>query len=64
MYHLGPDAALAHQQPTVDQVLDGAAHRRPGQAELVGQVDLVLQPGPRRQLPGLDLVLQRLGDLK
>ncbi len=59
-----PDAALAHQHPAVDEVLDSAAHRRPGQAQLVGQVDLVLQPGSGHQLPGVDEVLQMLGDLE
>jgi hypothetical protein len=42
VHDLRPDAALADQQPAVDQVPDGPAHGRPGQAEPVGQVDLVL----------------------
>jgi hypothetical protein len=61
---LGAHAALADQQPAVDQVLDGPAHGRPGQAELVGQVDLVVQPRPRGQVTGLDELLEVLGDLE
>ena len=37
---------------------------RAGQAELVSQVDLVLEPRPGGQLPGLDEVLQVLRDLE
>ena len=47
VHDLGADAALADQQAAVDQVADGLAHGRPGQAEPVGQVDLVLEPGSR-----------------
>jgi len=64
VYHLGAHAPLAHEQPLVDQVLDGVPHRRPGQAEPVGQIDLVLEPRPRRQLTGLDQVLQVLRHLE
>ena len=64
MHDLGPHAAFADQQPAVDQVLDRAAHRRPGQAKLVGQVDLVLKPYPSRQLTGLDELLHMLGHLE
>ena len=62
--HLRPHAALADQQPLVDEVLDRLAHRRPGQAQPVGQVDLVLEPCPRRQFAGLDEVLQVLCHLE
>ena len=52
--HLSAHAALADQQPAVDQVLDGPAHGGPRQPELAGELDLVLQPGPRRDLAGRD----------
>jgi hypothetical protein len=29
VHDLGTDAALAHEHPTLDEVLDGAAHGRP-----------------------------------
>jgi hypothetical protein len=59
VHHLGADAALAYEQALVDEVLDGLADRRPRQAELVGQQDLVVQPGAGHQVSAPD----RLGDL-
>jgi hypothetical protein len=64
VHDLGADAAFADQQAAVHQVADGLAHRGAGQAEPVGQVDLVLQPGPGGQLTGLNELLEMLGDLE
>ena len=64
MDDLRPYPTLADQQPAVDEVLHRPAHGRPGKAQLVGQVDLVLEPRPRRQLTGLYEVLQVLGHLE
>jgi hypothetical protein len=64
LHHLSADPTLADQQAPVDQVLDGPAHGGAGQAELIGQVNLVLEPRPSGQLTGLDEVLQMLRDLE
>ena len=64
VHDLGAHPALADQQPAVDEVLDGLAHGLPGQAELVGQIDLVVQSGTRGQVTGLDELLEVLGDLE
>ncbi len=64
VYHLGAHAPLADEQPLVDQVLDGLPHRRAGQAELVGQRDLVLQAAAGRHLTGFDHLLQPLCHLE
>ena len=63
MHDLRADAAFAHQQARVDQVLDGSAHGGPGQAEAFGERDLVVQPHAGGQFAGLDGLLQDLGDL-
>jgi hypothetical protein len=64
VHDLRAHTTLADQQPALDQVLDGPAHGRPGQAELVGQIDLVVQPCPGGQFPRLDEVLQVLRHLE
>ena len=64
VHHLGADPALADQQALVDQFLDGAAHGGPGQAELLGQADLVVQPVAGREIALVDGVLDLLGDLE
>jgi hypothetical protein len=61
--HLGADGAPADQVAAVDQVLDGPPQRRSRHLELVGQDHLAVEAGARRQLPGLDGLLQPLGDL-
>ena len=50
VHHLGADAALADEQALGDELLDRPAHGRAGQAEPVGELDLVLEP--RRPGPG------------
>ena len=64
VHHLGADPALADQQALVDQFLDGPAHGRPGQSELLGQADLVVQPVAGRQIALVDRMLDLLGDLE
>ena len=49
--HLGADAALADQQPLVDQLLDRLPGGRSGQAESGGQRQLVLQSVARSRAP-------------
>jgi hypothetical protein len=44
-------------------VLDSLAHGRSGQAESVGEDDLVVQTGTGGDLAGLDQVLKSLRDL-
>src|SRR5256885_107095 len=45
-------------------VLDRPAPRRRGKAERIGEIDLVLEPGPQRQFAGLDHLLQVLRQLE
>ncbi len=63
VHHLGAHATLADEQPLVDQLLDRLPHRRPGQAELVGQGDLALEPVAGLERPGLDRLLDLGGHL-
>jgi len=55
---------MGHQHAPVHQVLDRAAHGGPGDTEPVGELDLVLQPRPHRQLTLLDELLQPGGHLE
>jgi len=64
VHDLRADAALAHQQPAAHEVLERPAHGGLGQAELPGQVGLVVQPRPHRQLAGLDHLFQVLRHLE
>ncbi len=64
VHHLGAHATLADEQPLVDQLLDRLPHRRPGQAELVGQGDLALEPVAGLERPGLDRLLDLGGHLR
>jgi hypothetical protein len=64
MHHLGAHAAFADQHAALDQVLDGAAGGGAGDAEALGEVDLVLDAGADADLALLDQFLQAGGDLE
>src|SRR5688572_3348249 len=64
MDDLRADAPLADEQPALHQVLDRAAGRRPGDAEPLGQVHLVFDPGADTDLARLDQLLEAAGDLE
>jgi hypothetical protein len=63
VHDLGAHAALAHQHPALDQVLDGPPHRGPGDTQPIGQLDLVLEAAAGGQLPLIDELLHARGDL-
>jgi hypothetical protein len=60
----GAEAPAAHQQALTDQGLDRLAQGGPADRELVGELDLVVQPAAGGQRSGGDRLLQLLGDLE
>ena len=54
LHHLRPDAALAHQQTLVDELLNGAPRGRPRQRQALRQCQLVFETVAGCQLPVLD----------
>ncbi len=64
VHHLRADTAAAHEQPLVDEGLDGLADGRPRQTQPCGQLDLVAQQAARGEAAVLDGGLQLLGELE
>ena len=60
----GADAAPADDQPLVHELLHGPSHRRPGDAQLLGEHDLVVEQGALGEGAGGDRLLEVLGDLE
>jgi hypothetical protein len=63
VHDLRADAAAAHEQALVDEVLDRAADGGPGEPEPVAERDLVLETCARGQRAVVDRRLQQVGDL-
>ena len=59
-----PTPALAHEHALVHEQLDGLAHRRPGDAELVGPGHLVGDAVAGHELALVDGALELLGHLE
>src|SRR5690606_12775533 len=64
VHDLGADAAFADEQAFVHQILDRLADGGPGQAEPVGELDLVVQAAARGQVTLFDRLGDLLGDLE
>src|SRR5205823_5892851 len=64
VHHAGAHTPLADQQALLDQVLDRPPHGRPGQAQLGGELQLVVEPVALPDLAGLDGALQVLSQLE
>jgi hypothetical protein len=64
LHNLGSDAALAHQQTLVDQLLDGLPRRQPGQRQALCQCQLVFETITGRQVPVPDSSLDCLRELR
>ena len=60
----GADAPAADEHTLLDQVLHRPAHRRTGQAELLGEQQLVVQPAARGKPAVEDGRFEGLGDLE
>jgi hypothetical protein len=60
----GSHAPFAHDHAAFDEILHGPAHRGPGHANSLGQIDLVLEPVPTGWCPIRSASLQLRGDLE
>src|SRR5215207_6345947 len=45
-YDLCADPTPAHEKSAFDEVPDGPTHRRPRHAQLVSELDLIVEPAP------------------
>jgi hypothetical protein len=62
--HPGTDPLLAGEHALLDEVVQGAAHRRPGDVQRRGELDLIGQPLARQQFAAVDRFFQALAHLK
>src|SRR5580704_18489404 len=61
--HLCPDTAAPYHQSLVDQFLDSAPDRRPRDAKLFGDLQLIFDAATGGQVTTLDRFTHALGDL-